>query len=73
MSSVISCEKCKSLKLKSLSPSLLRQGDTMEVVLNEILPPTPTTDISQHHHLHQSVLLTRKDLTFSTSTINISI
>ena len=38
MSTLISFKKCKSLEIKSLLTSLLRQGDTMEIVLNEILP-----------------------------------
>ena len=38
MSPLISFKNGKSLKIKSLLTSLLRQGDTMEIVLNEILP-----------------------------------
>ena len=44
MSTLISFKKCKSLEIKSLLTSLLRQGDTMEMVLNEILPQWFLTD-----------------------------
>ena len=51
MSTLISFKKCKSLEIKSLLTSLLRQGDTMEIVLNEILPQWFLTDaITTYNH-----------------------